>query len=164
MDDNQSPAPPKVADLGAHVPLMTFTHGVMALDGVTETGWRIVLAGPAHPRTLESQDKALRLSLKRDQLREQAQVNGRKYKGEDKDPDDARRENVEWLVSRIVDWSPVHVFDRDWPFTDADAVELLLKPEMGFVRVQLIDRLTEDATFMRRSATTSSTTRSATSS
>jgi hypothetical protein len=139
-------------DIGGMIPQDESVREIMKPGGLEGTGWMITLAGPAHAKTqawtLENSRKALR----RQQQIEAAQVNGRKFKPEDRDVADARRENVEWVVSRIVDWTPVKIGPETFPFSDAKAVELLSRPTMGWAFSQIVEWIGDERVFTKGSA------------
>lgn len=139
--------------LDSQIPSDVAIMEVLKAGGVEGTGWFVTFAGPAHPKTVAWSNEAARKSLRKAQLVEQAQVNGKKFKGEDRDPDDVRRENVAWVVARIVDWTPISVGGKSYDFTDVAATELLVKPEMGWAFTQMVEFLAADTSFTKRSAT-----------
>lgn len=125
------------------------------------TGWNIALAGPGHPKTQAQADRTERQRLNKAAGIERAQVNGRKWKGEeDKQPADARREFVSSLVERIVSWTPFDMGDGSITFDEGDpsaperAINLFLKPEMGSYAAQIVDYLTAERAFIKGSAKT----------
>lgn len=117
------------------------------------TGWKIRLASPAHPQTVEWNEKSMRQNLHRQKLIEQAQVNGKKYIAEEKTPDEQRRENVDWVVARIIDWTPVKLPWGTFSFSRKAAEDLLVRPEMNWALSQIMEALGEEKRFMKRSAT-----------
>ncbi|MBM3549728.1 MAG: branched-chain amino acid ABC transporter, partial [Alphaproteobacteria bacterium] len=68
------------------------------------TGWIWIIAGPGHPSTVAYQEKMQRRRLNEEKLKEQARINGRKWKGDDRDPDEVHRDNVEAVAVRVVDF------------------------------------------------------------
>ena len=132
----------------------TATHEILKPGGVEGTGWVITFAGPSHPRAVAWSNENSRRTLRKEQQVEQARANGKKYKAEDRDVDDVRRENIQWVVAHIVDWTPIDIGDGPVAFSDAAATELLLNRRMGWALVQMIDFLADDRSFTKRSATT----------
>lgn len=145
---------PTTIDLGALTPLEAAVLDVQTLDG-QPSGWKITFAGPAHAKTVAYSERQSRRDLHKQALIEQARVNGKKYKAEERTPADVRRDNVEWIVARIVDWTPVSLGGAPIAFSETAAMELLVRPELGFVYAQCIEFLNEDKSFMKRSATAS---------
>lgn len=116
------------------------------------TGWLVEFAGPAHPKTVAWANEAARKSLRKAEQLEQAQANGKKYKVQERTPEDVKRENVQWIVARIVDWSPVSIGGTEYKFSDSSAVDLLSRPDMGWALVQMVEFLTDNAAFTKDSA------------
>jgi hypothetical protein len=145
---------PAAIDLSALIPLETAVLEILKPGGIESTGWKITFAGPAHPKTVAWQNEQSRKSLRKAQQIEQAQVNGRKFKAEDKDPQEQQRETVSWIVARIVDWTPIKLgAGEPMRFSDAVAIDLLVKPELGWAFSQMVDFITDDRSFTQRSAT-----------
>jgi len=139
-------------DLDAFLPVDTSTLEILKPGGTDGTGWLIIFAGPEHPKTQAWAQASAKRSLAKAKAIEQAQVNGKKFKAEDKEPDDVRRENVAWVVARIVDWSPLRIGGKDVPFSEAAATELLVRPGMGWVYDQMLEFLVDERSFMKTSA------------
>lgn len=111
------------------------------------TGWMITLAGPGHPKTQEWANENARKALRRQAQIEAAQANGKRYEPEERDPSDSRRENVEWVVSRIIDWTPIKIGGETFEFSDKAAAELLSRPEMGWAFAQIVEALADVRSF-----------------
>ena len=153
-------------DLSNTLPAETSTMEVLKPGGIEGTGWFVTFGGPAHPRTIAWTNEVARKGLRKMQQVEQAQINGKKFKIEDRDPEDVRKENVQWVVARIVNWgsNPENNPDKGenqapdfgWgpiPFNDKNALELLVKPELGHYFSQFVEYLGNEASFTPRSAT-----------
>lgn len=117
------------------------------------TGWVITLAGPGHPKTVALHDDVGRRVLHREAQKEQAQVNGRKYKAVETDIGARRRENVADVVARIIDWKGLNDDGAEIKFSADEAVKILLDPALGWAFQQVRDYLDDERSFMRRSAT-----------
>jgi hypothetical protein len=140
-------------DLSNLLPADTATYEVLKPGGIEATGWVVTFAGPSHPRAVAWANEAARKGLREAKQIKDAQINGRKFKGDDKEPDDVRRENVQWVTARIVGWDPAPDFgDGPIEFSDKAATDLLIKPEMGWVFSQFVDFLGNDTSFTQRSA------------
>lgn len=151
-------------DLSAFVPTDTAILEILAPGGVTSTGWNITFAGPSHPKVIAFNEAKTRENLRRQRQIESAQVNNRKYKPEDREVDDVRRENVAWVVARIIDWTPVKLGAGDpIAFNDDAAFKLLLNPDFAWVLSQMVDFITDERSFTKGSAKTSDASPSATS-
>jgi hypothetical protein len=122
------------------------------------TGWDVTFAGPGHPKTIALNQETSRKELHKSEQIERARVNGRKWKGDDKTPDEQRREFIEGLVARIVCWTPVNFGEGPVEFAEGDAtapkraIELLLKPKLGAYVAQFVDYLIDERAFMKDSA------------
>lgn len=146
-------SPPAAVDLTAIMPADTADLHIVAPGTNRRTGWVITFAGPGHERAIALSNNAQRKRLALEQRIEQARVNGRKWKGDDKQPEENRREFIEDLVGRIVTWTPVDIGDGPIAFSDKAAVELLLRPKMGFAVAQISDFLLDERSFTTGSAT-----------
>lgn len=143
-----------VADLTALLPNDTAVLHMVVPGTNKRIGWDITMAGPGHPKTIALSNEATRERLHRDALIEQARVNGRKWKGEDKQAEESRREFIEGLVGRIVTWTPVKIGDEVVEFSEKAAIEFLLRPHLGPYVAQITDFLLEERSFMTDSART----------
>lgn len=142
---------PAIVDLSEFLPQDEATIEMLAPGG-KQTGWHVTLAGPAHPKRIAANDAAARKALHRSKEIDQAQINGRKYKVDEQSPDEVRRENVEGIVSRIVTWSPVRIGGETYEFSDKRAVDLLLRPEMGWAVIQISEAQADESRFTKTSA------------
>jgi len=144
----------EVTDLTADIPLETAELKILRPGTDVPNGWVLTMAGPAHPKTVAFQNERKRARLQRETSIEAAQVNGRKYKPEQKTAAEADAETMRWVVSRIVTWTPVKIGDQTIAFSDEAATELLLRPVMAPYLQQIIDYIEQERAFMPRSATT----------
>lgn len=149
IEKNQDMGP---VDLSGFMPTDEATIEIKTMNGVL-SGWKIRLAGPSHPKTVALNDASARRELHRQRQIEQAQVNGKKYKAEEKSPDDVRRENVQAIVGRIVGWNPISIGGGPIEFSEKAAEELFIKPEMGWAYVQIVEFFGEEKGFTQRSGT-----------
>jgi hypothetical protein len=118
------------------------------------TQWKITIAGPSHPKTQAWADDMARRNLRKAAKLEAAQMNGRKLKPEERDIEDMRSENIQWIVSRIIDWTPIKIGDTVYEFSENSAKDLLSQPNMGWAFGQILDFISEEASFTKRSAET----------
>ena len=116
------------------------------------TGWVITLAGPGHPQSIAMMNEGERERLHRSAEMERAQVNGRKWKGEDQQPDEARKKTVSSVCKRIVGWTPVDFGEGTVEFSHENAVKLFMNPKFGAFFGQVVDFLTAERAFMPDSA------------
>lgn len=143
----------KVAMLAGTAALLTYDLEMNFPGTNKPCGWTITLAGPAHEQTKALSDEATRESQRKAADMERAQVNGRKWKGEeDQSPDDIRRRNVTNVCRRIVTWSPVEFENGEVPFSLDAAVDLFLDPSKGAFYLQVVEYLTSERAFLKVSA------------
>jgi hypothetical protein len=122
------------------------------------TGWKITFAGPAHPKTVAYNDERGRIALREAQAIEAQQRNGRKVKPDDTPLEDQRRNGVRWILARVVDWTPVLApWIHPDPIKPSDteiATRFLMDPKTTFAFAQMVEFLTAEKSFTKRSATT----------
>ena len=139
-------------DLSASKPLDSVIIDLCYPGTTKPTGWRIELSGPAHPQTVALADEASREMIERQDAIEFAQVNGRKWKGDQQSAADRRRKNVGYVCRRIIGWSPNPTFSFVSPdpiaFSAATATELFLRPDMAGFFGQITDYLNSERAFM----------------
>jgi hypothetical protein len=116
------------------------------------TTWIITFAGPGHPKTIDLADRRARQQLRDEKAKEQARVNGRKWKAEDKTPAEQRAENVEWIADRVVGWTPVKINGDDLSYSRENAIKLLADPKKGWLFRQCLEFLLAEENFMPSSA------------
>lgn len=116
------------------------------------TTWKWTFAGPGHPQTVEYNNRIARDNLHEARQHEQARMNGKKVKLPDESVDEVRGRNVQWIVARLLGWTPVRIEGADVPFTPENAKRLLLDQRKPFLQ-QAVDFLAADDSFTRRSAT-----------
>lgn len=142
-------------DLSAAIPLNEGVLHIVVPGTNKRTGWDVTFAGPGHPKTIAQTEEITRSALDKQERIEMAQVNQRKWKGEGKQPADIRRENVEWVVGRIIGWTPVTIkqFSPDpIEFSDKVAKDLLAQPYMVPYFIQMTEYLGDQASFIEASA------------
>ncbi len=139
-----------VTDLTAFAPADTSVLSIIAPSG-SDTGWKITFAGPGHPKTVAWADESARKSIRQQQRIEAARVNGRKFKPDDREVDEVRRENVEWVAARIVDWTTIEIDGKNIAFTTEAAIGIFLDPRFSWVLVQCFDFLGDEASFTKGS-------------
>lgn len=113
------------------------------------TGWKVTFAGPGHPKTIAENDKELDKFLQSSKAQEQARVNYKKWKGEDRSVAEARYEYARSIVARIVDWTPVDFEDGKGAiaFTEKAAIDILLDPQRAWIAPQFKDYLDDEKAF-----------------
>lgn len=143
----------KVANLAGTVFLETAELHMLIPGTADKSGWVLTMAGPSHPQSVELFDRQARRANKRSSDIERAQVNNKKWKGDDREPEDIRRETVTDIVARIVTWSPVNFGNGVIEFEPEKAVELFLQRQYGGYFAQIVDFLTSEKAFLKASAT-----------
>lgn len=142
-----------VANLAGDLPEDTADLHIVVPGTNKRTGWVITLAGPGHPQTVALANEYERKRLQKSSAIEKAQVNGRKWKGDDDvQPDDSRRESVASVVARVVTWTPVDFGNGAIEFTPKAAVDLFMDPKKGAYFSQIVDFITAERAFMKDSA------------
>jgi hypothetical protein len=142
-----------VADLTNDIPLMTAELHIVKPGTAKPTGWVWTMCGPAHPKTIAYQEEKTRERLHKESTIEQAQVNQKKYKAEERKVVEASLDGVKWLLSRVETWTPVRIGDETIEFSDESATKLLMKPEMGQYFSQGVEFVNAERSFMPPSAT-----------
>lgn len=115
------------------------------------TDWIWQFAGPGHPKTVEHNERSARDELHRSRQQEQARVNGKKWKPEDETVDEVRAKNIDWIIARLLGWSPVKIAGEDFAFTPENARSLLSDPRKNLLK-QAVEFLTDEKSFIKRSA------------
>ena len=115
------------------------------------TSWVITFAGPGHVKTIDLANRRARQQLREEKAKEQARVNGRRWKAEDKTPTDQRAENVEWIADRIVGWTPVKINGEDLPYSRENAIKPLTDPKKGWLFRQCLEFLLAEENLMQSS-------------
>jgi hypothetical protein len=125
---------------------------VVHLNGQPTT-WVWVFAGPGHPVSVKQSSRIARERLREERLKEQARVNGRKWTPPDDNFDTVQDRNIDYVVERLLRWTPVRMGGEDLPFSPENARKLLADPRKTTLLAQALEFLTEDESFTRRSAT-----------
>lgn len=139
----------EAVDISAFLPVEDTILDILAADG-RPTGWKVTLGGPSHPKATAFAEAMSKRSLHKARMIEQAQVNGRKYQAEDRTADEVRRENAQWVISRIVDWTPIKIAGDVIAFSDKAAEDLLIRPDMAWAYVQIVEALNSEKLFTKR--------------
>lgn len=117
------------------------------------TTWIWSFAGPGHPQTVTQSNRLARERLQQERFKEQARVNGKKWSAPDDSVDEVRARNVEWVVERLVGWSPVKIGGETLAFSPDAARKLLSDPRKIDLLAQSMEFLAADDSFTKRSAT-----------
>jgi hypothetical protein len=81
-------------------------------------------AGPGH-RSGRAVEPLSRERLHEDREKEQARVNGKKWKASEETPDEVRKRNVAFIVERLLRWTPIKLNGEDLPFSVENATKVL---------------------------------------
>lgn len=142
-------------DLSDAVPEDTVSFAVMKAGTSQPTGWVWQLASPGHDKAVAWATANSQQQLQKRARLEAQQANGRKIKPEEKSTDEAKADNVDWIISRTLGWAPavtLPFFEGPLAYSDDTARKVLMHPKMGWLFVQLVEFLTEEANFTKRSA------------
>jgi len=156
-----------VVDIDAFLPDELFELAILKPGTTEPTGWVLQLAPPGHDKAVAYSTSSSKARLKKEALEHAQQVNGRKVKPDERSVDEQKLDNVNWVASRLLGWSTVKsaLFGPDpIPFSDDNVRMVFMHPKMGWAYAQVVDHLTEEGNFTKRSASISSTTPSAPSS
>lgn len=126
---------------------MTVTH-----NGKLTT-WVWTFAGPGHEKAIAQANRLSRDRLHEDAEKEQARVNGKKWKADPDLPDEVRAKNVAYVVDRLLRWSPIKLNGEVVPFSPEAATKILRDPRKLELLTQAIEFLGENKSFTKRSAT-----------
>ena len=141
-------------DLSVFMPFDAAVLEVLNPATGSKIGWSITFAGPGHAKTEAWSNEKAREALHRARQIEAAQVNGKKFKPEERTVDEERRESVRWVVSRILDWTPVKLAagEEAIAFSEDAAVKLFMNPKLAWVYNQCLEFLNSDQSFTTASA------------
>jgi len=146
----------EVTDIGAIVPLDSITYEVLKPGTQIGSGWKIDIAYVDHPKAQAWVNESARKGAKRQAAIEAQQLNGRKIKPDERDPEEQRRDNIAWVCSRVIGWTPVKIdFISPEPlaYSDENATKVLGHAKMGWVVAQLIDVIGDERSFTKPSQT-----------
>lgn len=135
---------------------------VLANDG-TLTKWIWTFAGPGHSVAIAQATRLARERLHEDAQKEQARVNGRKWKAPEETVDQVRAKNVEFVVERLVGWSGASRAGKPFAFSAENAREVLMDRRKSGLLTQALEYLGETSSFTQNSAASLSPTEAATS-
>ena len=126
---------------------------VLKPGGTDRLGLSIELAGPSHPKAVAWQNETAKRNMRIASQKEQAQANGRKWKGDDETPDEQRDRNVAWIVTHIISWEPAIEYQGvEHKFSPEIAAAILKDRRFGFIFEQCVDFLVDARSFTKRSA------------
>lgn len=116
-------------------------------DPVTgdKTSWIIEFAGPGHEKSIKLKNQQMHRGLKR--ARQGKQV-------DDLEPEEIETNSVDYLVGRMLGWEGLASGGKEVPFSEDTARAFLSNPSNEWLRNQCNKFLTDEASFIRRSAKT----------
>src|ERR1044072_379988 len=97
-----------VTDLTDLLPTEELTLEILSPNG-KPTGWRWTLAATNHAKKASFHEARAARDRARAKVLRKAQFNGIRYEAESKTPEESRREDVQWIVPRTLDWTPVRI-------------------------------------------------------
>lgn len=115
--------------------------------------WKWTFAGPGHPKGIAQSERLSRERLHEDRMKEQAAVNGRKWKAPEVSPDESRARQAKFVIERLIGWSPIKVDGSLFTFTEDRALKLLMEPRKTALLIQALEFLGDDRSFTMRSET-----------
>lgn len=152
MTKTDTPATLDVLDLGklafSNTAQMTVVHPKTGQP----TTWVWDIAGPGHEKTVAQANRTSREATMEEARRQQAMVNGRKWKAEVKTPDQIRDENASHFAERVLGWSPVSINGKPLAYSPQAATDLLRDADYGWLFQQLITFLRDEDSFIGGSA------------
>jgi hypothetical protein len=117
------------------------------------TGWTWTFYGPGHPVTMELSNRVAGAALKKAAARRQAQANGKKWKEDEESLEQIRVENVDSIVTRTKNFTPIKLDGQIIEYSPEAAKRLLLDRKKGWLLEQIAEFLREEANFIQPSAT-----------
>jgi len=145
-------------DLSEAIPLDTIEHEVLLPDG-TPSGWVITICDLAHPKAQARMDETRRRTLREQKRAAQAAASNKKFVPEERTVDEERLDNARWLVSRVIGWEPAiklsYVSDSPLAFSDDAAMRVFMHPKSYWFVGPLLEVITNDQAFTKRSPKTS---------
>ena len=138
----------EAVDFTAFLPTESYVLDILSPAG-KPTGWKWELAAVNHDKTVAFAEAEARRALDLAKAAREAQYNGRPLPSEERTPDQARRENMRWVVARVLSWTPVRIAGETFEFSDKATEDLLVRPEMGHVLTQITRALGDEARFTK---------------
>jgi hypothetical protein len=127
------------------------TLAIKGRDGKPTT-WIWTFYGPGHPKTVALSNRISKKWLDEERDKLQKQTNGKKWVPEERSLADIRNENVDSILERTKDFTPVKLNGELIEFSRDAAKKLLLDPHKGALFTQISEFLKEESNFMRPSA------------
>ena len=152
MTDPATPAAaPAIFDLTDFDARDEITYAIKNPKTDEPTSWIWTFFGPGHPVTVELSNRISRDVLRERRAKEQAAVNGKKWKPDEQTPNEFRSEIVDGIVTRVKEFTPVRLNGEDIAFSKDAARKLLLDPKKSWLFGQISSVLRDDENFMQPS-------------
>lgn len=116
------------------------------------TGWIWTFYGPAHPITIALANKVAAEQLVEARAKEQARVNGKKWKADDESYDALLAKSIDSMVRRTKGFTPIKLDGELIEFSVENARKLLADRRKGWLVSQVREYLKEDESFIQPSA------------
>lgn len=116
-------------------------------------GWAWTIAGPGHDATVKLQNEFARDRLIEEKAKEQARVNGKKWKSPETSAEEERAKFVRRISRRVLGFPPCNLNGEKLIYSPEAVFKLLNDEEFGWLFTQLVEFLGEDASFIKGSAT-----------
>jgi len=116
-------------------------------------GWTWEIAGPTHQKTIAQRNQQAREAASESRMQRQQRLNGKTVVLPEDDIEANRIKNANFWMERVLGWSPVSLDGKeDYPYSKENGVKLLLDEKYGWLYLQLLEFLGEDARFLKISA------------
>lgn len=116
-------------------------------------GWAWTIAGPGHDATIKLQNEFARDRLIEEKAKEQARVNGKKWKSPETSAEEERAKFVRRISRRVLGFPPCNLNGEKLTYSPEAVFKLLNDEEFGWLFTQLVEFLGEDSSFIKGSAT-----------
>lgn len=117
------------------------------------TGWVWTFYGPGHPITTDLANQVARDQLRQAREKEQARVNGKKWKADEESLEALRNRNVDSIVKRTKSFTPIRLEGELIEFSAENARKLLSDRRKSWLFSQVTEYLRDDESFIQPSAT-----------
>lgn len=140
-------------DLDGFLPEDQFTIEITrSVRGETRpTGWKITLANEHHDKPRVYAEERARRQLQREQAIARMIADGRQPEAEERTLESQRTDNVRYVVSHIVSWTPVRIAGETFEFSDETAFKLLSRYDMAWAYGQILDAIRDAGRFTKAS-------------
>jgi hypothetical protein len=108
------------------------------------TGWFVTIGDLSNPIVQERTHAAAKKALK-----------AKKVADEDRDLEESRRENLGWVIARVLGWTPIKlafISPDEIEYSQENAIKVLLHPKMAWALAQIINAVADEKSFMKASA------------